>query len=193
MDINDIKNQAGSLPKSPEEIENLLLFEDFYEEYYAQAYRYALKKIGKPNDAEDLVSEVFLYCYEHFSMYDPAKAPIGAWLHIVLKSRLANYFRDHRKELSTDQIDLNWEPNEANSFNQIEKAIETMDLRDKLQLALSSLSPIQQQLVVLRYFHDCTTAQMALETGLTPGNVRTMLSRALDKIERYWNFHGWEL
>lgn len=179
------------MPKLLQDDEYLLLFEDFYEEYHDETYRYILKKIGNPENADDLVSEIFVYCYEHFSDYDPAKAPIGVWLHVVTKSRLLNYYRDHKISPPASLDDLLLE--EPSARNTMDKTIEIMDLREKIAAALTTLSPIQKQLIILRYFQDMSTAQMALETGLTPANVRTILSRALDKIERYWKFHGWEL
>ena len=63
-------------------------FEEFYKQYYPIALSHTRKKIGSYEDAEDLVSNAFIYCYEHYDTYDPEKAPIGAWLFLIVNSRL---------------------------------------------------------------------------------------------------------
>ena len=41
-------------------------FEEFYSRYYTQIVRYICKKIGHPEEAEDLAGDVFCICY-HFT------------------------------------------------------------------------------------------------------------------------------
>ena len=103
---------------------------------------------------------------------------------------MKNYYKKAgKKDFTAELIRLEaYTPSDT-----IDQATELINLRNQMGAALGSLSPIQRQLIVLRYFEDCTTAQMALSTGLTPANVRTILSRALDKLERYWKFHGLEI
>ena len=48
---------------------------------------------------------------------------------------------------------------------------------------LDALPERQRRIVELRYFREWSNAEIARELGLTEGNVRVILSRALDKLE----------
>lgn len=162
-------------------------FEHFYMAYYNEASRFVMKHINNVHDAEDVLSDTFLYCYDHFSDYDPKLASERTWLYLVLKSRVQNYYRGRRETEPLDVIDFQ-RPEERDYMSE---AAELQELRDVLAEALSLLPEKQRKLVVLRYFSDCSTQEMAERTGMSPGNVRTTLSRALDAIAKIMNSKGY--
>ena len=51
-------------------------YEDFYSSNYGRVLYYVKNKINSVEDAEDLTSEVFVYCYSHYDDYDPEKSSI---------------------------------------------------------------------------------------------------------------------
>ena len=71
-------------------------YETFYRENYTRVLNYVYKKISHKEDAEDLTSEVFLYCYRHYDDYDPSKGKRSTWLYLITNSRIKNYYRDHQ-------------------------------------------------------------------------------------------------
>ncbi len=162
-------------------------FERFYTTHYHDALRYVMKRIGNQQDAEDVLSDTFLYCYDHFSDYNPNLASERTWLYVVLKSRIRNYFRDRR---ITEELDA-LETSDVGKSGLLEEAAELQELRNLLAEALLTLPEKQKKLVILRYFYDCNTAEMAERTGMSPGNARTTLSRALATIEKYLNTKGY--
>ena len=161
-------------------------FENFYNQFYFRVFRYVHSKIGHVEDAEDLTCDAFLYCYDHFSEYDPQKASIGTWLYLVVNSRIKNYYRDKKEffELDSFQEIL------ADENICMERALQLEDTRQMLARGLKTLSPTQREIVILRYFYECDTNTVAQRLGLQPGNVRTTLSRALDRLEKYFKAHG---
>ena len=54
-----------------------------------------------------------------------------------------------------------------------------VDDRDEVARLLAGLTPRQRRIVVLRYFDDCTEAQVAEDLGITVGAVKSACSRAL--------------
>ena len=54
--------------------------------------------------------------------------------------------------------------------------------RDRLSRALSSLSPRQRQIVVLRYFEGLSEQEVAAELGVAVGTVKSTASRALTEL-----------
>ena len=57
-----------------------------------------------------------------------------------------------------------------------------IDAKVDVQRALATLSPRERACVVLRYFDDCTVAQVAQHLGLAEGTVKRYLSDATAKL-----------
>lgn len=165
------------LPKT-----NKLSFEDFYQQNYNRALNYVRNKIIVNEDAEDLVSEVFLYCYNHFDSYDPEKSSPITWLYLIINSRIKNYYRDHN-DIYVD-FESVADTMQDHGIN-LDQRIYLEQLHNALMTAIHSLPQRQQQIVLMRYFENRSSDEIALKLGLTPGNVRVLLSRALNKLSTY--------
>ncbi len=157
---------------------NTISFEEFYEKYSSEILFYLIKKTGNKEAAEDLASEAFLYCYEHFDSYDPNKSAISTWLYLVVNSRLKNYYRNQKETvdlseleefLFDDQPDLN-------------KAVYLEEMRNTLAVAIKSLSEMQQKVIIMRFFGHREFDEIAQELGTSSGNVRVIQTRALSKL-----------
>ena len=155
-------------------------FEEFYKQYYHIALSHTRKKIGSYEDAEDLVSNAFIYCYEHYDTYDPEKAPIGAWLFLIVNSRIKNYYRDRKEFVLLEE----GSPFDVQDRSADEKAIELEELRAAIAKAIQKLPEMQQRMLILKYFYNYTSEQLGREFGLQPNHVRTMISRTVKKLER---------
>ena len=160
--------------------EETLLFEEVYEKYYKQIVAYFIKRIGNQPDAEDLTSEVFLYCYKNFSTYDPKKSSIATWIYLVAKSRYFNYCRDKR---ITENID-DFENLAADSADLMDNAIYLEELRSQLNAALTSLTERQKSIIVLRYFEDKSAEEIANIFCTSSNNIRVQLHKALKKLKK---------
>ena len=157
-------------------------FEDFYNDNYKRVLYYVMKKINSAEDAEDLVSDVFMYCYSHYDDYDPEKSSIKTWLYLIVNSRIKNFYRDHNityvdyEVVSETMRDQNIDLDEGVYMEQLHIALMT---------AIRTLPERQRKIVMLRYFENCSSAEIAAKLNLSPGNVRVLLSRALDKLSKF--------
>ena len=162
-------------------------FDAFYEEYYNQVYWYIYKKINHTEDAQDLAGDVFCACFKHFDKYDPEKSSLSTWLYTIVNNRLKNYYRDKKVMLSLDeQID-----ELASTDDDMEKTLLIEDYRDILADAISTLPEKYQLIVILKYFGEKRSEDIARIMDMTAVNVRVSLSRALKKINDYLVDHGW--
>ncbi|WP_405817667.1 SigE family RNA polymerase sigma factor [Streptomyces sp. NBC_01390] len=57
-----------------------------------------------------------------------------------------------------------------------------VDSRDQLVRALQSLPMRMRTVVVLRYFHDLSDAEIAADLRISPSTVRSQLARGIDKL-----------
>lgn len=156
-------------------------FEQVYTQYYPRILSYVRSKLDDPQDAEDLCSDAFFYCFDQYEQYDPEKSAISTWLYLIVNSRIKNYYRDHKAHVDIDDY-MNIIPDEGDDMDQ---SIYLEQLRGVLAKAIAALPEKQKKVVILRYFKQQSSSEIAAQLGLTPGNVRVLLTRALDKLERH--------
>lgn len=158
-------------------------FESYFEKYYSQAIGYVMKKISNRQDVEDLVMETFYSCYQKFDTFDESKASFGTWFYVALNNRIKNYYRDTKTfgELDTELA-------AEDSFeDELAEAEELSAMRKELAEALKLLNETQRKIVILRYFQEKNATEIAGELQMTPGNVRAILLRSMNKIREYFN------
>ena len=155
-------------------------FESVYEDNYRAIVRYLYKHTGNLHDAEDLAAETFLYCYQNYDNYDPEKSSISTWLYLVASSRLKNHYRDRKEHVDLSELEERLFTEEID----MERAAWLEELRRLLAEKLQRLPERQQKVVVMRFFQQKDFDEIAVAIDTTPGNVRVILSRALDKLEK---------
>lgn len=165
-------------------------FEEYFEQYYQQVFRYLIKKTSSTSTAEDVAMDSFAVCWEKFDAYDPAKASFGTWLYVIVNNKLKNYYRDYKIVGEIDETSSVQEDFE----DSLVEAEYLSTMRDALCDALEALPEAQRRIVIYKYFDNKNSNEIALLTGLTPGNVRQQLSRTLEKLRVYFQIHNvkWE-
>jgi RNA polymerase sigma-70 factor (sigma-E family) len=68
--------------------------------------------------------------------------------------------------------------------------VAAVELRPALLAALSTLTPQQRAIVVLRYFDDRSESAVAELLGVAPGTVRSTLSRAMAQLREQPSLNG---
>lgn len=154
-------------------------FEAYYDEYYPQIYGYILKKIGDPFDAEDLAMDVFVACHQNFESFDHKKATFATWVYVIANNKLKNYYRDKK---ITEELDDTIE-SPVVFEDELLAAVYISEMRQDLANALNSLSEVQKTIVIQKFFNNKNANEIAEIVGISPGNVRVQLSRALNKLK----------
>lgn len=161
------------LPKNP-----IPPYEEFYADNYKRVLHYLRNKIASNEDAEDLASDVFVYCYSHYDTYDPQKSSLTTWLYLIVNSRLKNYYRDHVTYADFETVAETMQDQNID----LDEGIYLEQLHGALMRAIKTLPERQQKIVMMRYFQNCSANEIAERLRISPGNVRVLLSRALDKL-----------
>lgn len=157
-------------------------FEQLYEQYYTPILRYILKRITNRQDAEDIAANVFVTAYRNYDGFDPSKASAATWLYMICGSRLKNYYRDRRENVSLDDEE---NPVDVSSDELVEDAVLMEERSRMLHDAIAKLPERQQQVVRMKYFRNMGAAEIAAEIGTTAGNVRVILNRSMDKLKEF--------
>ena len=162
-------------------------FEIFYNEYYEQVFRYIYKRIKHKEDSQDLTGDVFCSCYKNFANFDSSKSSVKTWLFVITNNRLKNYYRDRKITISIEEI----AENNYITDDVVTRSMEIDNFRNLLADAISTLQEKHQLIIVLKYFGNKKSDEIAKILNMSAVNVRVIISRTLKKINEYFVEHGW--
>jgi len=152
--------------------------EHLIEAYSSGLMKYILGHVRSREDAEDLLQDVFMSVYEHCAEFDASRCNEQAWLYIIAKRKIVSYYRANRQEQSLDDME-DWQIPGQDSMAQ---AANVMAARQAVARGLGVLDERSKQVIVLRYFEGLSADEVGERLGISAGNVRTIQSRALDKM-----------
>lgn len=153
------------------------------QEHSENLLRFLLSHTNNREDAEDLMQDVFTSCYKAQERFDSTKCSEVAWLFIIAKNKLKNYYRDKKNTVSLDAIDIE----QKDTKDYMEQAVHVMHCREVAAKAIKRLDERSQKIILLRFFEEKSHDEIAEIMNLTTGNVRVIQSRALKQMEEYIN------
>ena len=146
--------------------------ESRYNQWVREHYRFLLRSAwaltGSRAMAEDVVQDCFANAWKHREQL--RDAPLArAWLFQIMRRAAFRQATPGMQSLDDD-----------------EQAAPDAGLDDKLDVvkALARLAPIHREVLVLFYFDDMPTAQMAEALEIAPGTVLSRLARARDALKQ---------
>ena len=152
-------------------------WQDFFNEFYKKMYSFAYVRTGDVEAAEDIAAEVFAAAARGIDRYRPTGAPIGAWLYRIARNITADHLERRRRKPSVSiegaEIDIE-SPNWSGQ----------LDERSDLLKSIAGLNDEHQEVLVLRFFHDCSVSETAKAMGKNEGAVRVLQHRAILALRR---------
>ncbi|MCL1918518.1 MAG: sigma-70 family RNA polymerase sigma factor [Peptococcaceae bacterium] len=167
-------------------------FEAFYNQFYVSVYRFFTKRLDSKELCEDLTSDVFYACFKNFDRYDASKATMATWIYSIANNRIKYYYRSKKDYILADDdgvfMDL------PDDDIDLDGAVFLSQMKTHLAAALESVTERERSVIMLRYYSDLPTGEIADKIGTTAGNVKVILTRALKKLANYFEENGirWE-
>jgi len=155
-------------------------FAALYEEYAPQVARFLSRRLhGSDEVAEDLTADIFVKVFEKLGRYDDRGLPFAAWLFRVARNHLVDHLRTlpRRAADSLDELVGSSEPGMDAPLGQV------LD-RHMLEVALACLTPIQREVVTLRFLDGRRGDEVAAITGRTEHAVKKLQMRGLMALRR---------
>lgn len=133
--------------------------------------RVALVMTTDRGRAEDLVQTALLRTYARWDRLNGQDA-FGYTRRIIVNANIDRWRRDQGREHLTDDV-----PDRPAT-----DATTSVEQRDVLMRALSSLPVSERRVVVLRFLADLSEAETAAELGIPVGTVKSVTHRAIRKL-----------
>lgn len=151
-------------------------FGAIYKLYYTKIYRYCRINLSSETEAEDLAQETFLKAWRAlptFSTYHGSS--VQAFLFRIARNSMIDLSRK-KKELPLDTA------LEIESKEDIEEELDRKNNIETVQKALLKLEDNERQLVVLRFFEEMQSKDIAQILNLNEGAIRVRIHRILKKL-----------
>jgi RNA polymerase sigma factor (sigma-70 family) len=126
--------------------------------------------------AEECAQDVMATLWQKAHLFDPARASVATWVFTIARNRRIDALRKSRRP---EPEDLPWGPEpEPDQAEVLVMQQETL----RLGLALAQLPEKQRALIERAYYGDLSHSEIAEETGLPLGTIKSRIRLALERL-----------
>jgi RNA polymerase sigma factor (sigma-70 family) len=129
--------------------------------------------------AEECAQDVMAVLWQKAHLFDPARASVATWVFTIARNKRIDALRKDRR---AEPEELDWgpepEPDQA-------EAMEAQEETDRLGRALAALPDKQRALIERAYYGELSHSEIAAETGLPLGTIKSRIRLALDKLRHH--------
>ncbi len=153
-------------------------FGSLYDRYVDAVYRYVYYRVGNEAEAEDVTSDVFFKALRAMPRYQP-RQPFLAWLYRIARNSVIDRARRLRPQISFEDALAHAG---ADRIVDPDVALERLSDSVALRSAIAQLTPLQQDVIILRYVEGLDTKAIGRIIGRRDGTVRGIEFRALGAL-----------
>lgn len=153
----------------------------FYDLTINKVYGLALRITDRAEEAEEVVSDVYLQVWEQADRFQLEKGSIMTWLLTICRSRAIDRLRKHRQSSPEQNIDDTAEL--VASIANPEYLLSNTQQDSLIHKALKKLSSEQRQLLSLAFFRGMTYQEIANAINMPLGTVKSHIRRSLIELK----------
>lgn len=151
-------------------------FAELFAHFAPRVKAFLMKNGADSGLAEECTQEVMATLWTKAHMFDPTRASVATWIFTIARNRTIDAIRKQRRP---EPEDLEWgpaaEPDQADAMALQEES-------EQLARAISELPEKQRTLIERAYYGDLSHSEIAAETGLPLGTIKSRIRLALDRL-----------
>ncbi|HEY8829278.1 MAG TPA: RNA polymerase sigma factor [Candidatus Limnocylindria bacterium] len=151
-----------------------------YDRYVDAVYRYVFYRVRNEAEAEDVTSDVFMRALRAIPKYEPRQAFL-AWLYRIARNAVIDRSRRQSARQQVSFEDALAHPNADQVVNPDAGLLAGSDA-SVVRVAMQQLTPLQQEILVLRYVEGYDTKTISKLVGKRDGTIRGIEFRALSAL-----------
>jgi RNA polymerase sigma-70 factor (ECF subfamily) len=151
-----------------------------YDRYVDAVYRYVFYRVRNEAEAEDVTSDVFMRALRAIPKYEPRQAFL-AWLYRIARNAVIDRSRRQTARQQVSFEDALAHPNADQVVNPDAGLLAGSDA-SVVRVAMQQLTPLQQEILVLRYVEGYDTKTISKLVGKRDGTIRGIEFRALSAL-----------
>jgi RNA polymerase sigma-70 factor (ECF subfamily) len=162
---------------------------DLYRACIGRVYGLALRIVRNPALAEEVVEDSFWQVWRQAPRFEPQRGPALVWLLMIVRSRALDALRVNRRitsnTISVEQIEEARQADDGqNCHASPPDLLQAVQTNQQLHRALAQLDAVPRQLVALAFFRDLSHEEIASQTGLPLGTVKTHIRRSIMALRK---------
>ncbi len=151
-------------------------FGELFSHFGPRVKAFLMKSGSNMTMAEECTQDVMVTLWRKAHMFDPSRASVSTWIFTIARNRRIDLIR---KERRPEPDELTWGPEpEPEQADALGLQQESAQLRD----ALATLPEKQRTLIQQAYFGDLTHSEIAANTGLPLGTIKSRIRLALERL-----------
>ncbi|MEO0401915.1 MAG: sigma-70 family RNA polymerase sigma factor [Pseudomonadota bacterium] len=151
-------------------------FAELFEHFAPRVKGFLIKSGADASLAEECAQEVLATCWHKAHMFDPARASVATWIFTIARNRKIDVLRKQRRP---EPEDVGWGPEEDPDQADV---LALQQESEQLGRAIAELPPAQRELIQKAYFGDLSHSEIADQTGLPLGTIKSRIRLALERL-----------
>ncbi len=151
-------------------------FSELFAHFAPRVKAFLMKSGADATLAEECTQEVMAALWLKAHQFDPTRASVATWIFTIARNRRIDALRKQRRP---EPEDLPWgpqaEPDQA-------EVLAMQQENTKLKNALRALPGAQRELIERSYFGELSHSEIAAETGLPLGTIKSRIRLALERL-----------
>lgn len=155
---------------------------ELYTRLGGRAYAVCLRVLHDREEAEDILQETFVEVWKRAKEFDAARGAVRSWLLTIARSRAINRYNARKSNQRTVGA-ASKEPIAASIATPLQ-LVEEQQTAARVNAALATLPDEQRQVIELAFYEGLSHSEIAEQTKLALGTIKTRIRLAMEKLAR---------
>lgn len=155
-------------------------FAEVYDRISSRVLGLIIRLLRDRAQSEEVLQEVFLEIWQQASKFDANRGSGMAWVLTMAHRRAIDRIRasqkSHERDLRIGIRDM------ERDFDSVSESVEIRIENERVKHAMSRLTPLQREAVILAYYGGYTHSEMADILGIPLGTVKTRLRDGMIRL-----------
>ncbi len=158
-------------------------FEEIVETNKKKVFYLAYDLTGSVQDAEDLSQDVFLKAYRGLKKFK-GEASLGSWLYRITMNAFLDRTRKKSYRAEKEQKELDNDSPPLSTHTNPEDYAESRQIQMHIEAAVQQLTPRERAVFMMRHYQGMPGKEVGKLLKISEGTVKSLLFRALKKLQK---------
>lgn len=151
-------------------------FAELFSHFAPRVKAFLMKSGASETLAEECTQEAMATLWRKAHLFDPSRASVSTWIFTIARNRRIDMLRKQRRP---EPEDLAWGPEQEPDQADV---MALQQESEQLGRAIAELPPAQRELIQKAYFGDLSHSEIADQTGLPLGTIKSRIRLALERL-----------